>query len=74
MSHRARTSPGPTNGVNGGKFHCVDGAAGKLKCFTRKEKKGVTIQYHIQKETKTVAARQYKEESLHKAIPNQTIL
>eukprot|EP00957_Ditylum_brightwellii_P097632 7435372-Ditylum_brightwellii.AAC.1 len=34
MPHRARTSPGPTNGVNGEEFPCVDGAAGNLKHST----------------------------------------
>eukprot|EP00957_Ditylum_brightwellii_P035186 2668054-Ditylum_brightwellii.AAC.1 len=73
MSHRARTSPEPTNGVNGEEFSCADGAVGNLKRSTCKEKR-VTILYHIQKEKETAALQQYKEENLYKAMPNQTIL
>eukprot|EP00957_Ditylum_brightwellii_P116167 8861516-Ditylum_brightwellii.AAC.1 len=41
MPRGARTSPGPTNGVNREEIHHVDGAAGNLKHSTRKGKKGL---------------------------------
>eukprot|EP00957_Ditylum_brightwellii_P188918 14380526-Ditylum_brightwellii.AAC.1 len=70
----ARTSPGPTNGVNGEEFHLVDGATSKIKRSTRKGKRGYyMISYPKRNKNSGHAAAQKREPPQGNAESDNTL-